>query len=223
MDFNPRSPHGERPEWRKPWRVTGDFNPRSPHGERQDTCPQVVHHAQFQSTLPARGATYLLTHIIVSLAISIHAPRTGSDGPKRRKASREPHFNPRSPHGERPGRPGGKKEQPYFNPRSPHGERRSIENVAEKGNSISIHAPRTGSDGAAQSCVPQRKISIHAPRTGSDKSYQIKPGAPGNFNPRSPHGERRLFRATRFSRCNFNPRSPHGERPSPTLLLASTA
>ena len=79
---------------------------------------------------------------------------------------------------------------------------------------ISIHAPRVGSDflmlwnipfrlqfqstlpvwGAT---VPNRltwnhwKISIHAPRVGSD-SFQIKPRARnGNFNPRSPCGERR--------------------------------
>ena len=36
-----------------------------------------------------------------------------------------------------------------------------------------------------------------------------------NFNPRSPHGERRdmMTRFLRF-RIDFNPRSPHGERPS---------
>ena len=36
-----------------------------------------------------------------------------------------------------------------------------------------------------------------------------------NFNPRSPHGERRFAQAE-LSRANqhFNPRSPHGERPA---------
>ena len=57
--FNPRSPHGER-------RSAGgrfshfpqDFNPRSPHGERQPSTIRAVDEGVFQSTLPARGATY---------------------------------------------------------------------------------------------------------------------------------------------------------------------
>ena len=78
-------------------------------------------------------------------------------------------------------------------------------------------------------------ISIHAPRTGSDCAACVAGNEPGNFNPRSPHGERRksysAFNAyqrisihaprtgsdglgvTGFSLArNFNPRSPHGER-----------
>ena len=35
-----------------------DFNPRSPHGERQVTKPRHNASPQFQSTLPAWGATY---------------------------------------------------------------------------------------------------------------------------------------------------------------------
>ncbi len=51
--------------------------------------------------------------------------------------------------------------------------------------SISIHAPRTGSDGAEQLCGHRGPISIHAPRTGSDlpgiksrKQFQISIHAP---------------------------------------------
>ena len=36
-------------------------------------------------------------------------------------------------------------------------------------------------------------ISIHAPRTGSDEVRAPRPCRPRNFNPRSPHGERRVF------------------------------
>ena len=62
-----------------------------------------------------------LAHFI---RISIHAPRTGSDASCQRPARCPPHFNPRSPHGER------------------------LENAAEDAirETISIHAPRTGSD-----------------------------------------------------------------------------
>ena len=40
-----------------------------------------------------------------------------------------------------------------------------------------------------------------------------------NFNPRSPHGERRsIFMVSKHTSMNFNPRSPHGERLHPPLL-----
>ena len=35
--FNPRSPHGERPNGRYPTFAVWDFNPRSPHGERRQS------------------------------------------------------------------------------------------------------------------------------------------------------------------------------------------
>ena len=35
-------------------------------------------------------------------------------------------------------------------------------------------------------------ISIHAPRTGSDDSQVLSEQGRCNFNPRSPHGERRV-------------------------------
>ena len=123
----------------------------------------------------------------------------------------------------------------HFNPRSPHGERLQGIFSRRSSSTISIHAPRTGSDCSTssvpsspirfQSTLPARgatskllqvqtesKISIHAPRTGSDRReilmktvYLISIHAPrtgsdlqdgtiigqyGNFNPRSPHGER---------------------------------
>ena len=101
---------------------------------------------------------------------------------------------------------------------------------------ISIHAPRTGSDGDTSQPRRLGSISIHAPRTGSDhylrsgrlyaSRFQSTLPARGAtpvlsgrvpvliyFNPRSPHGERRSpAPCAGDSRCNFNPRSPHGER-----------
>ena len=89
-NFNPRSPHGERPgrlvdimadviisihaprtgsdqEAFDAYKQQVDFNPRSPHGERhkperQNQCVSI-----FQSTLPARGAT--LTRYVWSPSI----------------------------------------------------------------------------------------------------------------------------------------------------------
>ena len=82
----------------------------------------------------------------------------------------------------------------------------------------------------------RRTISIHAPRTGSDAGRCPSSLQSADFNPRSPHGERRRamicrasarkFQSTlpargatgAFNRwaaswSYFNPRSPHGERP----------
>ena len=63
-------------------------------------------------------------------------------------------------------------------------------------------------------------ISIHAPRVGSDYLDYPLGGGDEYFNPRSPCGER-LVVATRMdgSTEHFNPRSPCGERPAVVLLL----
>ena len=110
---------------------------------------------------------------------------------------------------------------------------------------ISIHAPRTGSDRSAvtaahrwsafQSTLPARgatirpvlrcfpkPISIHAPRTGSDKIVFDAATQRTHFNPRSPHGERRVLAPdTTFHMNHFNPRSPHGERRPPSARASS--
>ena len=57
---------------------------------------------------------------------------------------------------------------------------------------ISIHAPRTGSDSqAGDGARLLRRISIHAPRTGSDTPSAAGSSGLEYFNPRSPPGERR--------------------------------
>ena len=77
---------------------------------------------------------------------------------------------------------------------------------------ISIHAPRTGSDGGRSRSGVTVFISIHAPRTGSDGLCTPCAYFPRNFNPRSPHGERHHCDDFLGRKLDFNPRSPHGER-----------
>ena len=86
-------------------------------------------------------------------------------------------------------------EQAHFNPRSPHGERHGWTIKLTTTLLISIHAPRTGSDGGLDCFHLLLGISIHAPRTGSDSSgdYRVRNGR--NFNPRSPHGERQTLKS----------------------------
>ena len=79
----------------------------------------------------------------------------------------------------------------YFNPRSPHGERHDARLLFLVHDGISIHAPRTGSDSKARERIIDGEISIHAPRTGSDLMLSGYFYSHYNFNPRSPHGERR--------------------------------
>ena len=193
----------------------------------------------FQSTLPARGATYRVADERYSEEISIHAPRTGSDCAGRNGRTEQQDFNPRSPHGERPGPHSTNKNAISFQSTLPARGATQGRRRAREGLQISIHAPRTGSDrflsvassttGAFQSTLPARgatrhqlpvflpqTISIHAPRTGSDGEAVDSLRAVRDFNPRSPHGERPVRRRPApCRRWNFNPRSPHGERRAP--------
>ena len=135
--------------------------------------------------------------------ISIHAPRTGSDPPRFPSAS-----SPRN-----------------FNPRSPHGERRGCCSPCRKISSISIHAPRTGSDTADssaliistrfQSTLPARGATSSRPTSITPRRFQSTLPARGA-----------TLSSTAFypHRQDFNPRSPHGERrSSPSSVSAATS
>ena len=192
--------------------------------------------AKFQSTLPARGATdHAVKCADVECAISIHAPRTGSDAPPTPTAARSGHFNPRSPHGERPVRVGGNSQTCYFNPRSPHGERQNAVFITNDATVFQSTLPARGATRCNHYAGNVRKyfnprsphgerpcrgykarheqtISIHAPRTGSDVVATNCNQVAMHFNPRSPHGERPAQRTWTSAWRDFNPRSPHGER-----------
>ena len=167
----------------------------------------------FQSTLPARGATNLKLGYGGTQKISIHAPRTGSN---------------RTSSSIFPGRP-------HFNPRSPHGERRKVLANWDNDLIISIHAPRTGSDRNMavraypekifQSTLPARgatspadgwqlpaRISIHAPCTGSDAQL-VRADGHLTISIHAPCTGSDWYKCTNAEcESNFNPRSLHGER-----------
>ena len=257
--FNPRSPHGER--------RTGTTSTKHTASIFQSTLPargatsdrwQMYHNCQaFQSTLPARGATPPKHGSTRIPGISIHAPRTGSDRDWKRGAENPERISIHAPRTGSDDERGGIAGEVDFNPRSPHGERHTFRcwllrlgifqstlpargatraaQHQQKCNLISIHAPRTGSDCSGKSAhlpccdfnprsphgerrtrficsLPTQTISIHAPRTGSDQSQQPVELRLSYFNPRSPHGERPTRCDTLTSASYFNPRSPHGER-----------
>ena len=124
--FNPRSPCGERLACRVPfisppsvfqstlpvrgattWTGEGQlayqiFQSTLPvRGATMTIPPSPWLPTAFQSTLPVRGATAMVAAGIFHRAISIHAPRAGSDGLIERRINRYKYFNPRSPCGER--------------------------------------------------------------------------------------------------------------------------
>ena len=172
------------------------FNPRSPHGERRPRLLSSRISKIFQSTLPARGATLKVLmeanmntyfnprsphgerleycqNDVIGLLISIHAPRTGSDGERSARTT----ADQISIHAPRTGSDDSAGRVPIFS-------------------SISIHAPRTGSDLVLALLSDGFCISIHAPRTGSDGKVRTKNICRRNFNPRSPHGERQKVSTT---------------------------
>ena len=213
-----------------------DFNPRSPHGERLSCAAFAVASSPFQSTLPARGATFLQLQY--------------------RRAPL--YFNPRSPHGERHPNASRSQIMPNFNPRSPHGERQAYREspgfrhlfqstlpargatafarVSCKDSAqfqstlpargatkprvkalrfvrISIHAPRTGSDVLSAAAKHRHEISIHAPRTGSDGRTRRRKGETRRFQSTLPARGATIRTVGKCRQsADFNPRSPHGER-----------
>ena len=146
------------------------------------------------------------------------------------------HFNPRSPHGERPFVVRSIAAVYYFNPRSPHGERHKAfltfpapppifqPTLPARGatqwkmqlSRCKSHFNPRSPHGERRDLVTLTRrdqgISTHAPRTGSDAKALTSTPFVSHFNPRSPHGERRHDVHKAFCVCNFNPRSPHGER-----------
>ena len=101
--FNPRAPRGARPRSTRPrGECRFDFNPRAPRGARLARSGQSVMPVVFQSTRPARGATYCVRVLVGDGVISIHAPREGRDAVVSPLGKHLPDFNPRAPRGARP-------------------------------------------------------------------------------------------------------------------------
>ena len=192
-----------------------DFNPRSPHGERREAAAALRRGAEFQSTLPARGATLVFVALCGTLSFQSTLPARGATEHGSQISLHISHFNPRSPHGERPPQSplessrrrfqstlparGATNNRSFysfvrtdFNPRSPHGERLSqgvtVCMILPNFNPRSPHGERLTYPHGAN----KQEISIHAPRTGSDLGARRHGRRPHNFNPRSPHGERQI-------------------------------
>ena len=153
------------------------FNPRFPHGERRLRHALVCDIREFQSTLPAWGATFCQPIYEAWLTISIHAPRVGSDRrlllPTRRCA-----FQSTLPAwGATTTNTIFSVSFKNFNPRSPRGERR-ICCVIRTAPDISIHAPRVGSDLSSFAVVVASTVfQSTLPAWGATRRLTARPSA----------------------------------------------
>ena len=173
VDFNPRSPCGERLSSACVHAIVlSYFNPRSPCGERHFVSGTHSTGALFQSTLPVWGATGNGRHRIRRRRISIHAPRVGSDGFILARLGL-----------------GG-----YFNPRSPCGERHLYSPLCVMRSGFQSTLPVWGATKCHRKRCATDLISIHAPRVGSDRGGSGVPRPRRYFNPRSPCGEQAVQR-----------------------------
>ena len=144
----------------------------------------------FQSTPPARGATFSENFMVDKIRISIHAPREGGDCgwyPWRR-SHRD--FNPRPPRGGRRHKFSIGCSDGEFQSTPPARGATAFGKTIFLTREISIHAPREGGDPADQRGNSSPCISIHAPREGGDSAYYNSPWLPTYFNPRPPRGGR---------------------------------
>ena len=200
IDFNPRSPHGERPFGSPGKRMLlFDFNPRSPHGERLSVSPRLIHSPYFNPRSPHGERQMRLRYSCVFLL----------------------NFNPRSPHGER------LDNVTVFLPLgiSTHAPRTGSD-LAEKATSgrrqdISTHAPRTGSDDAWSAKRDWRtRFQPTLPARGATWFRGLRLPRFRDFNPRSPHGERPAQSAFWSLSMIFQPTLPaRGATKSATTLL----
>ena len=193
--------------------------------------------ARFLSTLPARGATFILAknkegeadfyprsprgerqvgyHLDSGvILISIHAPREGSDrGVRKPGACRHPHFYPRSPRGERRNGIGAVRPDFLFLSTLPA---RGATNSAHQ--SVQAHQflstlPARGATRAGLKVVRKDNISIHAPREGSDKAPTHAVLFSKKFLSTLPaRGATVLDGYRLIHQGDFYPRSPRGER-----------
>ena len=157
--------------------------------------------------------------VVTRWIISIHAPRMGSDFHDGNTGGHGSDFNPRSPHGERPVRRTVYPNPPQFQSTLPAWGATVPFLLMHLLKMISIHAPRGGGDEMDPGLVSGIYISIHAPRRGSDCYPDKYDSRDGDFNPRSPQGERHRQRDEVGRHLYFNPRSPQGERHSPPALV----
>ncbi len=159
-----------------------------------------------------RGATYYEVFYNRETDISIHAPHAGSDRRPERFPAWRSHFNPRSPCGERLRQIESRPIHVDFNPRSPCGERqpggqgnqralRFQSTLPMRGATLTYQLswfrltfqstlPMRGATFGTVAAIDAIKFQSTLPMRGATHIVLKSGQWSGNFNPRSPCGER---------------------------------
>ena len=145
----------------------------------------------FQSTLPARGATLHRGCGARRRAISIHAPRTGSDVLHPASVKFVRYFNPRSPHGERHCKPISRRGIVTFQSTLPARGATSLR-FTTSSHTIKFQStlPARGATEATSKYRIQWAFQSTLPARGATLECAAVAYREKDFNPRSPHGER---------------------------------
>ena len=213
--FNPRSPHGERHTLSCDVLATYWISIHAPRtgsdiGYRvrrnrartfQSTLPargatfvfrQKYQHPVFQSTLPARGATASPWTSPVGAMISIHAPRTGSDRRAEAQARQTAQFQSTLPaRGATRNRIFWLRLTPAFQSTLPaRGATRILIGLINQSKFQSTLPARGATRAAFGSAAGVTGFQSTLPARGATRGRRGIPPRPRHFNPRSPHGER---------------------------------
>ena len=234
LNFNPLSPHGERPRWKLGDMIGVSISIHSPHtGRDRDLLSGCVGLLDISIHSPHTGRDHDSPCSSLPDAISIHSPHTGRDTSGTHRAL-EPWISIHSPHTGRDDH--GDLRQPRwgdFNPLSPHGERPRLTTIVGMHPEFQSTLPTRGETKPVeqtpeilkfQSTLPTRGETAHddfilhaclfqstLPTRGETSWHGARPRAMKDFNPLSPHGERLIFATTCYKSC-ISIHSPHTGR-----------
>ena len=211
-NFNPRSPWGERPLWAAAAKAAGIFQSTLPVGGATRLRPTPITSSLFQSTLPVGGATRRPTRRVKKFLFQSTLPVGGATNGGLPPATTGT-FQSTLPVGGATA-PGARSAgSGKFQSTLPVGGATWLGGTAPWWPGFQSTLPVGGATASTELFSRASTISIHAPRGGSDLSAAPGPGKAGYFNPRSPWGERRgAVLGADGPRKYFNPRSPWGER-----------
>ncbi len=152
--------------------------------------PDAMRANGFQSTLPARGATRSARFIMMPPGFQSTLPARGAT----LRRCRERNLSLISIHAPRTGsdeyRQALSQTQHNFNPRSPHGERRNAIRCTRYGKKFQSTLPARGATRSCLQILLTKRFQSTLPARGATRSFLPSECKILDFNPRSPHGER---------------------------------
>ena len=159
------------------------------------TSPRIIAVYAFLSTFPARGATFFRTPRFTPCSISIHAPREGSDfGEDIDNCPANISLSTLPARGATP-RPTQPCAGTTFLSTLPARGATMRQNPQYIDTSISIHAPREGSDGVQVLPISDDELFLSTlPARGATQEHISTSCSSRDFYPRSPRGERLRLR-----------------------------